>query len=276
MAPGFVNFEGHRLAYETFGSGKRAVVLIHGLLMSKRMQQPLAQALAAEGNLAIIVDLAGHGKSSGHMQTWSIPRYAAAIEAMLEELQVKEAVAVGTSLGANISLQLATDYPDRVRGLVLEMPALENAMIGGPIFFGPFAAAAAWARPVADIISGVARLLPDRALPTGPNIILDLVKRDPGTTVDVLKGLYYGQVAPSLEEREAIDVPALVIGHKYDPIHPYDDAEALAEAMPNSRLLSANSIVELRTTPARLTGEVIDFVDDCWRPRAVKRQKRTS
>lgn len=269
MAPGFINFEGHRLAYETHGRGKRAVVLIHGLLMNRRMQEPLAHAIAEQGNMAVTIDLAGHGSSDAPLEHWDIPRYAAAVDSLLEELGYKEAVMIGTSLGANIALELGYAYPDRVRGLVAEMPALENAMIGGPLFFGPFAAAAEWAEPVAQVISRTARLVPSFTMPFGANILLDLVKRDPKTTVDILKGLYYGPIAPSVAHRRQIAKPALVIGHKYDPIHPYSDAANLADDLPDSRLIDASSIVELRLTPARLTGEVIDFVDDCWRPRAV-------
>jgi pimeloyl-ACP methyl ester carboxylesterase len=269
MPPGFTNFEGHRLAYETYGRGNRSVMLIHGLLMNRGMQEPLARALAEQGYHAITVDLAGHGKSDAPVERWDIPRYAKAVDALLEELEVPEAVVFGTSLGANITLELAADYPDRVRGFIAEMPALEHGMIGGPIFFSPFAAAAAWAEPVANIISGTARLIPDVPLPFSANIIVDLIKRDPATTVDILKGLYYGPVAPSVERRKTIKQPALVIGHRHDPIHPLLDAEELHRDLPNSRLIEASSIAELRLQPERLTNEVIDFVDDCWRPRVV-------
>jgi len=272
MAPGYSTFEGHRLAYETYGRGKRAVVLIHGLMMSARMQEPLALALAESGNMAITIELPGHGKSDGHrdhLYNWDIRRYAAAIDSVLDDLEVKEAVLIGTSLGANIALTLATNNPSRVRGLVTEMPALENAMIGGPLFFTPLAALAEWAEPVAQVISGTARLVPERPLPFGANILLDLVKRDPKSTVDILKGLFYGQIAPTQEQRRNIKQPTLVIGHHHDPIHPYNDAKDLAALIPDARLIDANSIAELRLTPARITGEVIDFVEDCWAPKVV-------
>lgn len=276
MSPGYFTFQGHRLAYETYGRGKRAVVLIHGLMMTKRMQEPLARALAEEGNMCITVDLAGHGKSDKPLYNWDIPRYAEAIDSLLDELGVTQAVAIGTSLGANIALQLAHDNPKRVRGMVIEMPALENAMIGGPLFFSPFAALGEWAAPVARVFSRGARVLPEFAMPFGANILLDLVRREPEDTVAVLKGLFYGPLAPTVAERRAMTQPALVIGHHYDPVHPYDDAKDLAELLPDARLLDANSIAELRLTPARLTGEVIDFVDYCWGPQVIGKDGRSS
>lgn len=276
MTPGYYTFEEHRLAYETFGRGKRAVILIHGLMMSKRMQEPLAHALAESGNLCITVDLAGHGKSDKLLYNWDIPRYAEAVDSLLEELEITQAVVIGTSLGANIALQLANANPKRVRGMVLEMPALENAMIGGPLFFGPFAAIGNWAAPVARVLSRGVRVVPEFVMPFGFNILLDLLRRDPDDTVAVLKGLFYGPLAPTLDERRAMTQPALVIGHRYDPIHPYDDAKDLAELLQDARLMDANSIAELRLTPARITGEVIDFVDYCWAPQVVGKDGRSS
>ena len=39
----------------------------------------------------------------------------------------------------------------------------------------------------------------------------------------------------------------------------------LAHELPNGRLIDANSIIELRTNPARLTAKIAEFVDECWR-----------
>lgn len=269
MAHGYTTFEGHRLAYNTYGRGKRAVILIHGLLMSQRMQKALAEALAEDGNMCVTVDLAGHGESDPHLYNWDIARYAEAMKALIDDLELEQVVLIGTSLGANISLQVATDYPDRVRGMVIEMPALENAMIGGALLFGPFAALGDWAEPVARVFASAMRRIPEVPLPFGASILLDLAKRDPRTTVDVLKGLFYGQIAPTQEQRREIEQPVLVIGHKYDPIHPFNDAKDLAELLPDARLIEATSVVELRLLPARLTREVIGFVDECWRPQVV-------
>ena len=56
-----------------------------------------------------------------------------------------------------------------------------------------------------------------------------------------------------------------MIGHPRDPVHPFSDADMLAAELPNAKLIDANSIVELRVQPKRLTAKIADFVDDCWR-----------
>ena len=52
-----------RLEYTEYGSGDAWVVLLHGQLMPRRMHQPLARALAAEGLHVVTLDLLGHGRS---------------------------------------------------------------------------------------------------------------------------------------------------------------------------------------------------------------------
>lgn len=276
MATGHSKYKGHRTVYQTYGEGKRAVLLIHGVLLSRKMQEPLAKALAAQGNMCITVDLPGHGSSDKHLYNWSTITYADALIQLLDDLGIDQAVLLGTSLGANISLQMATHHPERVRGLVIEMPALENAVLGGALFFTPLVAVAQWARPLAKSLWYGARLIPGFALPMGANMLLDLVKRDPDSTIDVLKGLFYGPLAPSKAERSRINQPTLVIGHRHDLIHPYSDAADLAEDLPDARLVDASSIVELRLTPKRLTREVVEFVDECWGPQVVSKDGSTA
>ena len=71
--------------------------------------------------------------------------------------------------------------------------------------------------------------------------------------------------------------PTLVIGHRRDPIHPLTDAGMLADELPNGRLLEANSFVELRLTPDRLTDEIAAFLDACWKPaRRTGRRRRAA
>ena len=55
--------EGHRLEYTEYGGGDDWVVLLHGQLMPRRMHEPLARYLAADGAHVITLDLLGHGRS---------------------------------------------------------------------------------------------------------------------------------------------------------------------------------------------------------------------
>jgi hypothetical protein len=50
----------------------------------------------------------------------------------------------------------------------------------------------------------------------------------------------------------------------------------LAEELPDSRLLEADSLVELRLRPERLTGEIAAFLDEVWDAGRSARAKRTA
>jgi pimeloyl-ACP methyl ester carboxylesterase len=90
----------------------------------------------------------------------------------------------------------------------------------------------------------------------------------------VLQGQFFGRVAPHPSERRTFQTPALVLGHRRDPVHPFSDAGHLAEELPNARLIEADSLMELRLTPERLTGEIADFLEEVWAPQRPGRAKR--
>src|SRR5262249_1250489 len=91
----------------------------------------------------------------------------------------------------------------------------------------------------------------------------------PEAIAAVLHGLLVGPVAPEIEQRRAIAVPTLIVGHDNDLIHPFSDAENLAQQIPNARLVQARSMFELRLPPARLTGEITRFLDAVFTEGAV-------
>src|SRR5215207_3590496 len=120
----FFTHEGQQIAYSVYGEGPRTVLLMPGLLLSQRMQEPLAEALAQRGNQVIVMDPLGHGRSDRPRDMWrySMTTFGAQAIGLLDHLEVGEAVIGGTSLGANVTLEVATAAPQRVRGMVLEMP----------------------------------------------------------------------------------------------------------------------------------------------------------
>ena len=108
--------------------------------------------------------------------------------------------------------------------------------------------------------------MPSRGLPWQADVLLDLIRQDPEPSAAVIQGLFFGRVAPPVEERRTLRTPALVIGHRHDVVHPFSDAGNLVDELPDARLLQADSIVELRLAPERLTDEIAAFLDECWRP----------
>ena len=271
--------DGWRLVYDEYGSGHRPLVLVHGLLLSRKMHAPLARALAERGNRVICLDLLGHGESDRPKDMWrySMPVFGEQIVSLLDHLGIDEAVVAGTSLGANSTLEAACQAPERLRGMVIEMPVLDNALLGCAIAFTPLLIGLTFGAPVARPLARLTRLVP-RGLTYLGDIGLDAVSQDPGPSSAVLQGLFFGRIAPPREERGRIETQALVIGHGRDPIHPFSDSDMLVRELPNGRLLEAGSLLELRVAPERLTGEIARFVDECWRPikAPVARKRKAS
>ena len=265
----FFMHEGQRIAYTVYGEGPRVTVLLPGLLLSQRMQEPLARALAARGERVILMDPLGHGRSDRPQDMWrySMATFGRQVLALLDELEIEQAVIGGTSLGANVTLEVASAAPERVRGMLIEMPVLDNALLGAAIAFTPLLVALTFGEPVMKGVQAVARRVPRRPLPLVAEILVDWVAQDPGPSAAVLQGLFFGRIAPHRTERRTFEAPALVIGHHRDPIHPFSDAGMLADELPNARLVEAESLIELRVAPERLTNEISDFVEEAWKPR---------
>ena len=266
---GSFTHDGFRLVYDEYGSGKRPVVLLPGLLLPRLMHRPLAEALADRGNHVYVLDFLGHGDSDQPRDMWrySMPIFGTQVVGLLDHLEIDEAVVGGTSLGANVTLEVAAQAPDRLRGMVVEMPVLDNALLGCALAFTPLLLSLTFGAPLTRMVARAARLAP-RGLHHLADTGLDWISRDPEPSAAILQGLFFGRVAPPRSERGQMETRALVIGHGRDPIHPFSDADMLVRELRHGRMLEANSFFEMRVAPARITNEIAAFIDECWRPTA--------
>jgi pimeloyl-ACP methyl ester carboxylesterase len=263
MCSSFV-YKGDRIAYEEYGSGDRPLVLVHGLLMNRRMFERLAPELGQRGNRVICVDLLGHGESERPLdiQTYGMSNFADEVEALLDHLGLDQAVVGGTSLGANVGLELTARHPERVRALFVEMPVLDNALLAVALIFTPVMAGLRFGAPLLEGIAAATRLIPRTN--HFVDIGLDWVRQDPQPSLAVLEGLLTQRTCPPHDERVTFEQPAFVVGHRGDPLHPFSDSGMLAEEMPNAHLVNANSILEWRLRPDRLTDEFSAWLDEIW------------
>lgn len=261
---GHFSYEGHRIEYDSFGEGDRVLVLVHGLLMNRRMFERLGPNLAARGNRVVCVDLLGHGRSDRpeDLRLYSMPLFARQVVALLDHLDQPSAVVGGTSLGANVALELATRSSDRARALFVEMPVLDNALPAVAATFAPLLLGLRAGRFAFEVLSRVTSLLPrtNHVLDLG----LDWVRQRPGPSAAVLEGLLLGETAPHRAERRRIEQRTLIVGHPRDPLHPFSDSGMLAEELPNAEIVEASSVLEWRLRPQRLTGELAGFLDSVW------------
>lgn len=113
---------GETIAYTDEGSGSQTIVMIHGLGSYLPGWKHNIVELKDEFRV-IAIDLPGYGKSSKNAERYNIPFFSESIVQFLEALSVEDAVLTGHSMGAQISVYTALNYPEKVSSLILSAPA---------------------------------------------------------------------------------------------------------------------------------------------------------
>src|SRR5919198_2107304 len=178
-ADGSFRYHGHRITYDVHGSGERVLVLVHGLLMNRRMYEALAPDIASRGHRVVTVDLLGHGRSDrlADRQIYSMTAFADQVLALLDHLELEAPVVGGTSLGANVGLEFAAHHPDRAGALFIEMPVLEDALLGAMLIFGPILLGLRFGGPLLGAASRALQRVPRTNFLA--DIFLDWLRRGP-------------------------------------------------------------------------------------------------
>lgn len=103
-------------AYDVTGEGP-AVVLIHGLGLSRRLWDPHLPALT--GCRVLRYDLYGHGGSQPARDVLSLAVFAQQLADLMAHVGMGRAHIVGFSIGGMINRRFALDFPDKVASLAI-------------------------------------------------------------------------------------------------------------------------------------------------------------
>jgi len=112
---------GQQIAYIDEGKGA-PLMLIHGLGSYIPAWKQNIPALA-QSHRVIALDLPGFGKSTKTAEEYSISFFAKTVADLQDSLGITEATWVGHSMGAQVAMQGALSYPDKIAKLVLLAPA---------------------------------------------------------------------------------------------------------------------------------------------------------
>lgn len=195
------------------------------------------------GLRCITLECRGHGGSeAGPPEDFSIATFAADLASLIEARALPPVVLGGISMGAAIALRLAVLRPDLVCALVLARPAWTyeaapvnmqpNAVVGELLRrFPPDEARARFEA------SELARQLEAEA-PDNLASLRGFFSRQPiSITRELLCRISADGPGVSSNEVGSIPVPALIIGHARDLVHPLSIAEALAALIPQAKLV---------------------------------------
>ena len=113
---GYVENDGARIWYTSYGSGK-PVILLHGGLGHSGNWGYQVPALVDAGYRTVLIDSRGHGRSTRDARPYTYERMASDVLAVMDVAQVERASLIGWSDGACTALVLASKTPLKVAGV---------------------------------------------------------------------------------------------------------------------------------------------------------------
>jgi len=255
--------EPSRLAYElraALAPGP-GVLLLHGLGGS-RADWALQVPVLAPRFPVVLVDLPGHGASPRLPGRTSIERMAAAVRAVLDDLDLGRVHVVGLSLGGAVGLALALEAPARVRSLTLVNAVARLAPPGpaGALRWLARAALLAGA-PMERVAAHVARGLFPR--PDQQDLRRQAIARLAATPraayVAALRALAAFDARARLA---AVTCPTLVVAGREDRTLSLAAKARLVAGLPRARfvILPGSGHATPLDCPARFNAALLDFL----------------
>lgn len=236
---------GVRLSAEQAGIGT-PIVLLHGLTATRRYVVMGSKALERSGHRVISYDARGHGHSGAApvSDAYTYELLAEDLRAVLDRLEIDQAVLAGASMGAQTALRFALHLPERVLALGLITPAFD------PDAHGELGSCASWDRLAQGLREGgvegfVAAYeldsIPERFRETVVKVLRQrLSSHDhPLAVADALQAVPRSRPFEDWDELRSIAVPAVVIASRDepDPSHPLAVGERYAAAIPGAGLV---------------------------------------
>jgi len=252
---------GVKIYWDELGQGE-PVLLVMGLGSSSAMWHRIRPALVTQYR-TIAFDNRGIGQSDVPAGAYSIREMAADAVAVLDAANIVNAHVLGISMGGMIAQELALQYPNRVRSLILgcTSPGGENAVRAAP--------------DVQSVIASLMSMSPKE----GSEALVPILHaaETPRSRIDEDLALrrkwhaspngYLGQLQ-AIRSWEAfsrlhhIHAPTLIIHGDCDRLIPPRNSEILAECIPSAKLVLIPNAghVFLTDQPQRSQSEIIGFL----------------
>jgi pimeloyl-ACP methyl ester carboxylesterase len=125
------NVNGVRLFYEVSGTGEVPLVLVHGSWGSHHNWDLVVPGLASSFRV-LTYDRRGHSQSERPPRQGSVREDVADLAGLIEHLGLGPAWVTGNSFGASITLRLASERPELLRGVIAHEPPLFSLLASDP------------------------------------------------------------------------------------------------------------------------------------------------
>jgi 3-oxoadipate enol-lactonase len=232
--PQRIAVRGLALAVDVLGDGL-PLLLVHGFPLDRTVWREVVAALT--GWRRIVPDLRGMGLSEVPPR-YSMTEYADDLAALLDALDVPQAIVCGLSMGGYVAFELLRRHPHRVRALVLMNTRAEPDDAVGKRARDDMVALVEREGPgaVADVM--VPQLLAPANLSAMPHVaerLRGMITTNPAA--GIIGALQAMRDRPdSRPLLPAITVPTLVVAGRDDRLIPASASHDLADAIPGAQL----------------------------------------
>jgi len=223
----FVNANGIKIYYESFGSGK-SLIFLHGAMGTSQVWKPYVPILSSDFNI-ILPDIRGHGKTENPGKKIDLHLVADDIAALIDALKLDKPFLCGWSGGGDIGLDIAMRYPDCVSRLIVGGITLRVTE-------------AALANLKAMGLEGPGQINFEQAekiVPHLTNLWKNEHVQSPLHWKELLTQVSFEMINPTLpaeDDLKQITVPTLIIWGDRDQFLLVEDAAELYRLIPNAQL----------------------------------------
>lgn len=255
----FVQVAGSRLYYQQCGAGPQTVVLVHDGVVNSAVWDDVWPTFCKHFR-TIRYDRRGYGRSPAATSWYS---EVDDLAALLRELKVTQAAILGSSHGAELSIDFALAYPNVVQQLVLVgpvvsgMPYSEHFLDRGKHVFELL--------NKGDFKDAIAEWSTDKYLIAPGNEaarkkLFDLLSRYPQ---DMNHQDYPLPMKPALPRLHEIQVPTLILVGDADIPDVHAHAGAIEAGIPNSRRVVIEGVGHIMylEKPFEFSQKVISFIE---------------
>lgn len=221
----YAKLDGHRVHYESYGKGRKALVFVHGWTCNTKFWRGQIPAFEKRARV-IAVDLPGHGQSDKPQIAYTMDLFARAVDAVLRDAGVERAVLVGHSMGTPVIREFYRKYPKKTLALVIVdgtlRPFFDKKMMEG--FIAPLRG---------PNYREVAAQFVDRMM--GPQVSASLREEIKSSMLStpqyVAVSAMEGMADDSIWKQDKINVPVLAIMAK-NPMWPPDMEQSFRNLAP--------------------------------------------
>ena len=238
---GYIENEGARLWYATYGSGF-PLILLHGGLGHSGNWGYQVPALVTSGYRTILIDSRGHGRSTRDARPYSYEQMASDVLAVMDALHLEKAAVAGWSDGACTALILAMKASARIAGVFFFACNMDPSGVK-PI------------EPSPTLDRCFSRHAKDYAqLSTTPNQFKGFVE-----AVGLMQRTQPNYFAHDFAK---IRVPVVIVQSEHEEFIKRDHAEYLARSIPNAELVVLNHVSHFAPLqrPAQFNDAMLTFL----------------